>query len=244
MINTLIHTETEDLLAKVSNTVINRINFPKVLAGRMSRAASLRAKSRPMLSPWDEQDVSQTCALVLVASGAFERGMLTFSDWKACFRAARSKACLRIETGHCKADATDIATLHEASEQDAIGCAIGRFFRVDRSLAIRRSVIARRVRYLRSCILARYAVDPSRKRKANRNMAMRYLRYLTSQYGAGLGEVEILDASTQEAAYMARNRFEKYVAAGEAALDASEDARMYESNLQSLTLPDAMQRLV
>lgn len=243
-------------LERVSRAVIHRINFPKVLAGKMGRIASLRAKSRPLLSEHDQQEVAQTVSLVLCATGTVQRMaeplataqgprglVVSFADWKACFRAVRSKGCLRIETGHCKADATDIATLHEASEADAIGCAVGRFFRVDRAQEIRRQVIARRVRYLRACINARFATDPSRQRKHNRAKALRFLRYLASQYSAGMGEVEILDADTPEAAYMARNRFEKYVAAGEAALDASEDARTMAANLDALTMPGALQRL-
>ena len=52
----------------------------EVLAGKMNRHSALRAKSRPLLTPEERDDVRQTVAFVLCATGALERGTLTFGD--------------------------------------------------------------------------------------------------------------------------------------------------------------------
>src|SRR4051812_19332221 len=94
----LTHGETLALLAdKIGGVIAHRIDFPKVIAGKMGRTASLRAKTRPLLTPEERQDVHQATALVLVATGALDRGRLTFGDWKTCFRAVRGPLCLRID---------------------------------------------------------------------------------------------------------------------------------------------------
>ena len=93
------------MLSRVSRAVIHRLNYPKRVAARMSRHASLSAKIRPLLSQWDCEEVHQTCALILHSSGALSSDTSQLADWIACFRAAR--AVLRIDRG-AHEDATDV----------------------------------------------------------------------------------------------------------------------------------------
>jgi hypothetical protein len=192
------------MLARASHAVIFRLNYPKREARKMTRAAVLRAKLRPLLNFHDCEDVRQTCALVLTASGAIYRDKLTLADWIAMFRASR--ALLRIDR-KAHEDATDIATLETFP---LIVSEPARF-------TARRSAIARHIRYQRACIALAFRADQKRQRIHNRCKALRFLRFLASQASAtGLGQAEI---STAEHLWDTTAAFRRYVATGEAILE-------------------------
>lgn len=208
------------MLARVSRAVIHRLNYPKREAARMSRAASLRAKLRPLLSQWDCEEVHQTCALQLHASGALYRDKVQLSDWINCFRACR--VLLRIDRrGH--EDATDVATLDTMPQLvDS----------PDRFTA-RRSAIARKVRYQRACIAAAFTADKSRQRKHNRAKAARVLRFVASWATAhGLAQADLLESEMRDstALRVAIHRFRTYTATGEAILEREAAAHVAERN--------------
>lgn len=212
-----------DTLARVAHTVIHRINYPKKLVvskaipdktapggiryASMSRKTSLAAKSRPLLSKQDCEEVRQTCALVLHLSGALYREKLTLDDWRACFRASR--AAIRIDRD-AHEDATDIATLEKTPL----------LVTDPHTFTARRSAIARRVRYARACIAAATAADTSRKRVSNARNARRFLRFLASQANVtGWGQGEISSGDTTASLRMAAMVFRRYVANGEELLE-------------------------
>jgi hypothetical protein len=209
------NTPNLDMLARVSRAVIHRLNFPKracapryVAANNswssMTRAAVMRAKLRPLLSFHDCEEVTQTCALVMHASGALYRDKMHLSDWMACFRASR--VILRIDRA-IREDATDIATLDTRPI----------FIEEPERFSARRNVIARKVRYQRACIAAAFAADKSRQRNHNRRKALRFLRFVASQASAcGLGHAVITAQNDLSGLRYARSNFSRSVSAGEA----------------------------
>jgi hypothetical protein len=178
------------LADKIGGVIAHRIDFPKVLAGKMTRHASLNAKSRPRLTREERDDVRQTVAFVLCATGALERGTLTFGDWKECFRAVRGADCLRIDR-QAKNRSEILRIESMTPEQVDVISAKENL----RGLSdARRKVIARRMRYLRACFLAFSATDISRQKKHNRRKGVRVLRFLASQFKTtGEGFSEIVD---------------------------------------------------
>src|SRR5258708_3883889 len=89
--------------SKISNAIIRRINFPRAKgnarnweelnAPKVSRKASLNAKTRPMLSQWEMEEVHQTVAFVLVSRNVAPDARLSLGengDWRAVFRAVRA----------------------------------------------------------------------------------------------------------------------------------------------------------
>lgn len=219
-----------ELVERVARSVIHRINYPKRACGArkgkdgvwrsMSRLAALNAKSRPLLSEWDEEDVRQVCALVLHGSGALyshasytdargeqRSGRATLQDWRDCFTAAR--VLLRIERKFHE-DAYDLAKLGREPLSYALTS--------DAKHSPRRRVIARNVRYQRDLIRAAFTADNSRQRAHNRRKAMRFLRYLTSNARVnGLGYAEVSTADNQRDVLAA---YRKYTARGEEILTA------------------------
>jgi hypothetical protein len=210
-----------EILARASHAVINRINYPKreakavtpaqmrgrIVIDQRGRPKRKYAGVRPLLTFHDCEEVRQTCALVLTASGAIYRDKLQIADWLAMFRASR--AILRIDrTAH--EDATDIAIL------DRIPVTVAEPER----FTARRCVIARKIRYHRSCIAEAFNIDKSRKRKFNRQRALRFLRLLASQAGAtGLGQETVTAAHNLAGLRMAAMDFRRYIDKGEAILE-------------------------
>ena len=211
----------ENFAGKIGGVIAHRINFPKVLAGKMSRKSCLEAKSRPLLTREETLDVKQTVAFVLTATGAMERGNLTFGDWKECFRAVRGKNCLRIDRkAKNKSEIVRLDTM-TPEQVDMISA----LENVPALSDFRRGVIARRVKYLRACSLAAIAETPSRKSKAIRLKSVKVLRYLSSQFLAtGQGTGEILNAEhcgdMSKRLWDAMKRFKKQVEDGEEILTA------------------------
>jgi len=196
-----------DMLARASHAVINRLNFPKREAKAMTRKSALAARLRPLLSYHDCEDVKQTCALVLTASGALYREKLTLADWIGMFRACR--ATLRIDRQFHE-HATDLATL------DTIPVSVSEPER----FTARRSAIARKIRYHRACIAEAFRLDKSRQRGHNRRKALQMLRFVASQArGAGLGQATITSAHDLAGLRMAKMSFQRYIDAGETELE-------------------------
>jgi hypothetical protein len=211
-------TYNAEMLARVSHAVINRLNFPKREA-RAMRPSQMRGRvvidqhgkpkrkyagNRPLLSHWDCEEVRQTCALVLSASGAIYRDKLQIGDWLAMFRASR--AILRIDRKFHE-DSTDFSTMHDlpVSVQEPL-----RF-------TVRRNVIARQIRYRRTCILAAFQADKSRQRKHKLRKSRAFLRYLASNASAqGIGHAEVSTAQNQRDVLAA---FRRYCDAGERILE-------------------------
>lgn len=202
----------------IAGAVIHRINFPKVAAGKVSRNSSLAAKLRPLLSPEEEKDAKQTVALVLVATGALERGRLTLGDWKEVFRAVRGANCLRIDRqAKNKSEIIRIDTLSpEAAEIAAVTLALPTL------PATRRKVIAKRVRYMREQMLATFRGDTSRKRKNSYRKARCFLRFTLSHYKAtgAWGHSEISKGNTPASFRMAAMEFRDYCEKGETIMTA------------------------
>jgi hypothetical protein len=180
------------LADKIGEVIAHRIDFPKVLAGKMNRQSALRAKSRPLLTAEERDDVRQTVAFVLCATGALERSTLTFGDWKECFRAVRGPECLRIDRkAKNKSEIVRIDTM-TPEQVDVIAAKENLPGLCD----ARRKIVARRLRHLRACCLAALAANPNRQSKHNRRKAIRVLRFLASQYTAkGEGFSEIVDTA-------------------------------------------------
>jgi len=202
----------------VAGAIIHRINFPKVKAGNVTRKASLEAKVRPLLTPEEEADTRQTCALALISTGAFEAQRMTLATWKVAFRAVRGADCLRIDRkAKNQSEIVRIDTLSpEAAEYAAATQGLPTL-----PLA-RRKVIAKRARYVRAQMFANFNADKSRKRKARFHAGHRFLRFLLSHYkhtGAwGIGEVT--SGNTSASLRMAHSRFKQYCEDGESLLTA------------------------
>lgn len=205
------------LADKIGAVIAHRIDFPKVLAGKMGRKASLEAKSRPRLTEEEKADTKQIVALVLCATGTLGRGKLTFGDWKECFRAVRGKNGLRIDRkAKNKSEIVRIDTM--TPESIAV---ISVQEEVPQLSDARRRVIARRVRYLRACALAWCATDTSRQRKHNRQKAVRVLRFLASQFcSTGEGFAEIVETSKDlpKRVFDCMEKFRQIIAKGEVIL--------------------------
>jgi hypothetical protein len=218
-----------EMLARTSHAVINRLNYPKREARAMTRRSALRAKSRTLIPhpliangnlaskrplphgfgvlSRDGEEIYQTCAMVLTASGAIYRDKLTLADWLAMFRACR--ALLRIDR-KAHEDATNIATLETFP---LVVSEPARF-------TARRSAIARHIRYDRACIAIAFHLDKSRQRRHNRDKAIRFLRFLASQASAtGLGHETVTGAHDLAGLRMTAMSFRRYVATGETVLE-------------------------
>jgi hypothetical protein len=161
------------MLDFVSRSVIHRLNFPKREAGgtatsdlaklspkaragaesRLSKA-SLGNKSRPLLSPEDCAEVRAICAEALTATRAFELGKLSGLSWLACFKAARVTLGMNRRwqpmAGNAEAVLAEMIIPLANPEREAS----------------RRAHLARRAAFMRSCLLAVFQSDKSRKRRA------------------------------------------------------------------------------
>lgn len=217
----------------IGNAVCHRINFPKgkgkaknwaeVSPAKVTRKASQEAKMRPLLSEQEMADVQQTVTLALLATGAFESRAMSLSVWKACFRAARGRDCLRIDR---KAKSGNEQFSIDALTDDEIAnIAATEGFDL---LPAKRAMIARKVSYARSlCFAAHRAEVAEGKRQAKSNLtkALAFVAFLASQYrqtGKGISEVVNSESSEMDALLIAlrmkKSRFEDYCAKGEKTL--------------------------
>jgi hypothetical protein len=223
-----------DLHGKISSTVIHRINFPRHLGSggkvgsngvtyAISRKASLNAKSRPMLSEEEEIDVAQTVGFVLIATGAMERESLTLSDWKEVFRAVRGADCLRIDRK--SKNQSEIISVDTMTEE-ALAVISARLNIRDNGLdKVKRRIQARKIRYERACIMAKFQADTSRKRKAGYRGACGFLRWISTYYTSGKGKslsdiITAFSATDRQSKSLwdAAERYRDYIETGEAIL--------------------------
>ena len=186
----------------------------------MTRNACLSAKVRPLLSEQDEQDTRQTCAMVLCATGTLYTGTLTFGVWKECFRLARRN--LRIDRQ--AKNKSEIVRI-DAMTPEQVDCIAAETGFHALPLA-RRKVIARRIRYARACIAAKFQSDTTRQRSHNRRKALRMLRFCASHFHkTGEGMSEICDSKTvidtTRGLRQSKAVFQKYLDKGEEILTAS-----------------------
>jgi hypothetical protein len=200
----------------ISDSIIHRINFPKVLAGKVSRKASLEARSRPLLSKWDCEEVTQSVALALVATGAWERETMNFGDWKPCFRAAR--LAISVDRDSKRGQCATSNSLDAMSDEELQYMAAK-----ERKpyMQAKEAIVARRIRYEVDCLRAFRDADPSRKRKANFKKQLRVLRYLASIYKAtGQGFSEITDGDSDDNLAVIIFTYREYLKKGEIILTA------------------------
>jgi hypothetical protein len=185
----------------------------------MGRNASLNAKSRPLLTEDETKDAKATVAMVLCATGALQRGTLTFGDWKECFRAVRGKDCLRIDR-KAKNKSKIVRIDSMTPEQLAV---IEVAEEMPGLCQAKRNVIARRIRHLRACISAALSLSTSRKIKALRKTAVRNLRFVSSQYqntGRGFSEIVTSGANLSKTVSKCMLTFQKQIEDGEKILTA------------------------
>ena len=209
----------------ISDSIIHRINYPKLLAGKVSRKASLNARSRPLLSQWDSEEIKQAVGIALVATGAWEREAMTFADWKPCFRAARK--AINVDRDSKRGQSTSSTPIHlldQITDSQARAMAVSEFQadihvakvngKTEKTLQAKHfkpyleakeAIVARKIRYEVDCLRASFALDRSRKRKASFKKQLRVLRYLASIYkatGQGFSEITTGDSDDNLAVIM------------------------------------------
>ena len=212
----------------LTRTIINRINFPKREAKRMTRGQCLKSRNRPLLSQEDEAEISQTVALVLVQAGAFyvplrkATGKDYFSPavpmtvWFRAFRLCRA-VVLR---NHLAADnerELDAMTVCDDAGNTLAFDPIAALPDPE-SQIIFRNRIAGKAKIAMALIRASHNADTSRKRNAGKVGAIHCLRFILSACtGNGLCEADIWEST--EARFKAMQRFEQYMTKGIVALN-------------------------
>lgn len=229
--------------AKISSTLIRRINFPcskgaaknwhELNAPKVSRKASLNAKARPMLSEWECEEVHQTVALILIARGVAPDAKLTLGengDWRAVFRAVR--ALLGIDK---KARSHREFVAMESLPDDAMKCEplpafVAHPAEIRELFAIHRQRLARKYAYARSQAFAAFIADATRTRKSTYRKTIRTLR---RNLRATFREVSepLFEGNSPDARFVRDHRLSLYLERGESALNAHAETRV-----ESLTL--------
>lgn len=202
---------------KIGNAIIHRINYPKTLAGKVTRTASLNARTRPLLSHTEEQDARQTCALALARCGALERGKMTFPDWKIVFREVRRELRIDRNSKRGQCDTANPIDLMSEAEADFLTAKL----RAPYSQA-RRVAIARKMRYIRALVFTSFSLDEKRPRIATFKKQLGVCRFLCSLYsGTSRGFSEIMgDAEGESSMRSTIKRFRDYIATAEEYLTA------------------------
>lgn len=221
----------------IGNTVVRRINFPKALAGKVTRGQSLNAKSRPLLSEHDEADTRQTCALVLLRLGLPDATRLAVRTTETvavvcplfsgsrCERASyqsasrtlgltrwkavfrASRKALRIDR-QVREDATDFTTSPE------IDVAIEH----PEISAERRAKLSKQLRYAHTLLHAALGADTSRKRKSTFRTHLRTLRAFAGIWTGGFAKHPLCEGNSEDALNVVLHRFRAYLDKGENAL--------------------------
>jgi hypothetical protein len=183
-----------ELIGKVSHAIIRRINYPKgkpsgakswqdINPYKISRALSLDSKTRPTLTEQEENDVQQTVAFVLIATGALEREdlKLNFNDWKAAFSEVRGINCLGIDRR--SKNQSEIVNYDTMTDADLYVASVK--FGLHRRVLVdeKRKAIARRIRFERACVFAKFAIDNKRKRRCNLRRCLTFIRFTFADYG-------------------------------------------------------------
>jgi hypothetical protein len=231
-------------LGKIAATIVKRINYPKALCGKQSlykvdsklgkageatkaeRAKSTSAKVRRLLSPEEECEVFQTCALVLVSKGKLHAEKLTLEDWKELFRASRKALGIdRMQGTELATDPTSevFSLLEQANGFDA------------ESIAIARQRLAKRFKYWYACLKKSLQVSSKRERKAN----FKRQRFTLRKFAAGNFRVSNMSQAELQQASKSQAKLFKSIAEGEAAFDT--EAELESRALECLSLAKAMQ---
>lgn len=214
--------------------VIRRINYPKTPAARFTRAQSLDAKSRPLLSREDEKDAEQTCALALLHTGLtpatklaiaateriqslcplFHRSACERASYRAAARTlglVRWKAMfravrstLRIDR-RVREDATDFSTMPE----------IAVTVENPEMSVERRKRLTRMVRYAHSLLHSALAMDDSRKRRSTFRRHVGTLRAFTAIWSGGFTHHPLCEGDSEGALRKVLQRFREYLEKGE-----------------------------
>lgn len=203
----------------IGAAVVHRINFPKVKAGKVSRKASLEAKVRPLLSKEETEDVKQTVALALIATGAFESGKMTIGAWKVAFRASRGAECLRIDRR--AKSGNEILSIDSLTPEEISYIAARENLPV--LPTARRLIVIRKLRYMHAQIFAAHRADSSRKSQSRLRFALRFCRFIASHYKAGSGSLglsEVTKGNDSSSFRHAHETFRKYLSEGEEILTA------------------------
>lgn len=218
--------------ARISNAIIRRINHPKqrgaaanwheVKPFRFSRRSSLAAKARPLLSPEEQQDVTQTVALVLVTRGVLPEQKLTLGpdgDWRAVFSAVREM--LGIDK-HARSKRRFLA--HESLPDDTLQCAPLPVFVDDPTErrevnACYRQRLARRFAYAHSIAFAAFTSDTTRTRRATYRKVIHTLRCHARAAFRDMTE-PLFDGDSDSTRRVRDSRLRKYFVTGEAVLTA------------------------
>jgi hypothetical protein len=215
----------KDFLASIASAVIHRINFPKVKAGKMGRKASLNAKVRPLLSYHDQQEATQTVALVLCTphvvkwtdskgirherkiGSALDDCKMIFAHWKIVFREVRAILNIDRNSKRGQADTANPIDLMTEAEADFLTAQTRKPYHL-----ARRKAIARKMRYQRALVWTAYALDSKRQRHSTFRKQLDVCRFVCALYSKtakGFSEI-IGDASTDEALYMTMHRYKEY----------------------------------
>jgi hypothetical protein len=231
-----------EFIEKIANVVIFRINYPKVLAAKISAKRGIKTTTqahfgsggmerkvsifraptkdslRPLLSFHDCEEARQTCALTLIACGAMERGKMELSDWKIVFREVRGSLNIDRNSKRGQSDTANPIDLMTEAEADFLTAQTRKPYHIARKKAI-----ARKVRYLRAQVFAAFAADKTRTRKAYFRKQLAVSRFLASQFSANSqGFAEILESAEAESALRVTIlRFREYCQRGEVALTGS-----------------------
>lgn len=233
--------------SKISNAIIRRINFPRAKgaarnweelnAPRVSRKASLNAKTRPLLSEWEMEEVHQTVALVLISREVAPDARLSLGDngdWKAVFQAVR--ALLGIDK---KARSNREFVACESLPDETLHCAplpafVAHPAEIRELFAAYRQRMARKYAYARSMAHAAFQADTSRKR---RDTYKRTVRTLRAHIRVTFRQVStpLFEGKSADARYVRDNRLRDYLEDGEKALNETQETRVESLTLHSFT---------
>jgi hypothetical protein len=190
----------------ISRAVINRVNFPKREAGKMTRGQSLRSKQRAPLTAEDEAEVSQTVAMVLLQTGAFyaplcertnDKGAtyfapsVPFSIWRKIFSAVRDVILREKNTRAAYEESGILSNFDGADSRSLVIPADAALWKPTLSdpetLHRFQQRVALKRRALFVLVRAAWEADTNRKRNARMRRAVAGIRYvLGAVAGRGL----------------------------------------------------------
>jgi len=228
------------LAHSIGSAVIRRINFPKHTAARMTRGQSLAANLRPLLSPADEDDARQTCALVLSQIGLPAQTALGVRTTEKI-----ATLCPLFAGSKCeRASYTAAARTLGLAGWKAVFRAVRRALRIDRrvredatdftaapelDVAVehpeisteRRAKLAKQVRYAHSLLHAALGADSSRKRRSTFRTHLSTLRAFSAIWSGHFAKRPLCDGKSEDALHVALYRFRQFLDKGEAAMTAA-----------------------
>lgn len=218
---------TSPALGKVAATMVFRLNNPKSFARkqalykrdctingtdykageatRATRESAAKDKGKPALSPDDECEVFQTCALVMAEHGELESERITC--WRAIISACRK--ILRINR------TPEISAPIDSPVFELADCIATYPLATRKNILIARQKLARRLQYWLSCIRAELEMSANRKRVFNYRRNRRTIATIAKGrlFLRGMTQPELEQACKLKALLF------KSIEAGEAILD-------------------------